>query len=61
MATTLGVAATVVIEPLFCDSFLAAIGGHFLFDVVLFLNSFFDALNEPASTAVAQEATKKAA
>lgn len=59
MATKLGVAITVVIEPLFCDSVLAAIGGHFLFDVALFLDSLMDALNEPASTTVVEEAMKK--
>ena len=59
MATKLGVAITVVIEPLFCDSVLAAIGGHFLFDVALFLDSLMHALNEPASTPVVEEATKK--
>ena len=61
MATTLGVTVIVVIEPFFCDSFLAGIGGHFLFDVVLFLNSVFDALNSPASATAATEVTKKAA
>lgn len=40
--TRLFILCMVMIEPFFCDAFTARIGGHFLFDVSLFLDAAVD-------------------
>lgn len=47
----------VVVEPFYCDAFLAHLGGHFLFDVSLAWDAVIKAINE--ATVTAKHATQQ--
>jgi hypothetical protein len=40
-------ATTILFEPFYCDSGYGQLGGHLIFDVVLFGNSVLDVINAP--------------
>lgn len=53
-------AAIILLEPFSCDSGLKQLGGHFLFDIVLFGNSVLDVLNaQPVASKENTIETKK--
>ena len=47
LLSSLAVAVLIVAEPFYCDEFVAAWGGHLLFDVALLCNALLDVVGPP--------------